>query len=410
MLLSSETQIQDADLDSPLYNHVCAKLSDLDLEMVYSIPPGGNWKDIPEKTALKSKRVMKIRESGGRTTYYGRMKYDLPAYTINTYFNRPGNGTFIHPDQNRLISIREAARLQSFTDDYRFLGSTSSMYKQVGNAVPPLLSRALGKILPSGNVIDLFAGAGGLSEGLKQAGHDIVLATDLNHHMCESYDQNHEDTTVLNLDILNPIDYQTLCEEIETRLKGQTLNLLAGGPPCQGFSTAGHWNTSDERNSLVYMMYDFAELFQPEWLVIENVLGIKWMNKGEILESLKDRLSTLGYTTEIFSLHAEEFGVPQRRRRVFILSNRDGCDIPKPEPIFSSVVYTRKHQQIKLINSDLPPPITVREAISDLPPLDHNMGEHQTLYNPERLESYYQLLMRGAISFDTFIRHRAEQH
>ena len=84
-----------------LYNHVTSSLSPLDLEIIKSVPPGGNWKDIPLDVAEKSARIMQIRESGGRTTYYGRLRNELPSYTINTYFHRPGNGTFIHPDQDR---------------------------------------------------------------------------------------------------------------------------------------------------------------------------------------------------------------------------------------------------------------------------------------------------------------------
>ena len=127
-----------------LYNHVCAKLSEFDMEVIRTVPPGGNWKDVPVEIASKSSRLTQIRRSGGRTTYYGRLQRDLPSYTINTYFNRPGNGTFIHPTQDRLISQREGARLQSFPDRFRFLGSTTSIFKQIGNAVPPLLAKVKG--------------------------------------------------------------------------------------------------------------------------------------------------------------------------------------------------------------------------------------------------------------------------
>ena len=114
------------EVSSVLYNHVCSTLSELDMEMIQSVPAGGNWQNIPPDIVQKSARLTQIQASGGRTTYYGRLKNDLPSYTINTYFNRPGNGTFIHPEQNRLISMREAARLQSFPDRFRFLGSLSS--------------------------------------------------------------------------------------------------------------------------------------------------------------------------------------------------------------------------------------------------------------------------------------------
>ena len=158
-LTASETGLGSP--SNVLYNHVCSSLSELDMEMIRSVPEGGNWQDIPASTVEKSARLTQIRRSGGRTTYYGRLKDSLPSYTINTYFNRPGNGTFIHPKQNRLISLREAARLQSFSDRFRFLGSNSSRYKQIGNAVPPFLARAVAALLKPGLVIDLFSGAGG---------------------------------------------------------------------------------------------------------------------------------------------------------------------------------------------------------------------------------------------------------
>src|SRR3989338_8361711 len=96
-----------------IHNHQTNKLSDLDFRMVKSVPPGGNWQNIP--THIPSKRLEQIRVSGGRTTYYGRLRYENPSYTISTFFNRPGNGCYIHPEdgsygqnpQHRLISFRE---------------------------------------------------------------------------------------------------------------------------------------------------------------------------------------------------------------------------------------------------------------------------------------------------------------
>src|SRR5262245_43250366 len=116
-------------------NHYSAKLSDLDIMMVKNVPPGGNWKNI--HNSIPSKRLEQIRigfqnGSGSRSTYYGKLLPNKPAYTISTYFNRPGNGCFIHyaKDQHRLISQREAARLQSFPDDFEFIGSKTSINKQ----------------------------------------------------------------------------------------------------------------------------------------------------------------------------------------------------------------------------------------------------------------------------------------
>ena len=99
-----------------IYNHISPTLSEMERKMLYHIVPGGNWKNIPSE--ISSKRLDKIRETGGRTTYYGRLRKDRPSYTITTYFNRLPNGCNIHPSQDRVISIREGARLQSFKDDY----------------------------------------------------------------------------------------------------------------------------------------------------------------------------------------------------------------------------------------------------------------------------------------------------
>ena len=108
-----------------VYNHTTYSLSKNDLRMVKSIPPGGNWKNIP--LDIPSKRLEQIRVSGGRTTLYGRLSFEKPSYTITTYFNRPGNGTYIHPIHDRVISAREAARFQSFPDNYIFKGSKGSL-------------------------------------------------------------------------------------------------------------------------------------------------------------------------------------------------------------------------------------------------------------------------------------------
>ena len=177
-----------------IYNHISPKFSEIEREMVENIPPGGNWKNIPK--SVPSKRLEQIRKSGGRTTYYGRLINNKPSYTISTYFHRIGNGCHIHPDQNRLISIREAARLQSFRDSFIFWGPKSSIYKQVGNAVPPLLARAIAELvephLKNKNFIDLFAGAGGMSEGFLLQGFSLIGAIEIGGQFFETFLKNHK--------------------------------------------------------------------------------------------------------------------------------------------------------------------------------------------------------------------------
>lgn len=114
-------------------------MSDLDQYIIKNVPPGGNYKDIP--SGVKSQRIRRLQKEGGHTTCYGRMDPEKPSYTVNTYFNRPNVGCNIHYSQDRLITVREAMRLQSFPDSYR-IASNSKQGKCliVGNAVPPLLA------------------------------------------------------------------------------------------------------------------------------------------------------------------------------------------------------------------------------------------------------------------------------
>jgi DNA (cytosine-5)-methyltransferase 1 len=117
-------------------------MSKLDKEFIKYIPQGGNYEDIPD--SISTTRIMKFKETGGRTTTYGRLSEDEPAYTINTYFNRPNVGANYHYAEERLITVREAMRLQSFPDFFTpSFKSQRELHIQIGNAVPPLLAEAL---------------------------------------------------------------------------------------------------------------------------------------------------------------------------------------------------------------------------------------------------------------------------
>lgn len=121
-------------------------MSEKDREFVRHIPPGGNYMDIPDE--FSTQRIMNFKKTGGRTTTYGRLHPDRPAYTINTYFNRPNVGTNYHYAQERLITPREALRLQSFHDDFEpVYKSQRSLHMQIGNAVPPLMAKGIAEAL-----------------------------------------------------------------------------------------------------------------------------------------------------------------------------------------------------------------------------------------------------------------------
>ncbi|HHF0511901.1 TPA: DNA cytosine methyltransferase [Vibrio antiquarius] len=118
-------------------NHTCHKTSDNNIELIKHIPQGGNWKDIPEEIRPARFKNVALKD---HTTTYGRLRWEMPSRTVTTYFNNISSGAFTHPEQNRGISVREGARLQSFSDSFEFHGSLARQYRQVGNAVPPLLA------------------------------------------------------------------------------------------------------------------------------------------------------------------------------------------------------------------------------------------------------------------------------
>lgn len=122
--------------------HEMPRMSDLDTEFIRHIPPGGNYRDIPD--AVSTARIMKFKASGGRTTTYGRLHPDRPAYTINTYFRRPNVGYNFHYSDPRLITPREAMRFQCFPDHFQvFYGAQDERNSYIGNAVPSFLGQAV---------------------------------------------------------------------------------------------------------------------------------------------------------------------------------------------------------------------------------------------------------------------------
>ena len=139
--------------DGVTFNHVAAKLSKQNIERMQHVPPGGSWRDIPHE--LLPRGMQQARKSD-HTKRYGRLSFDGLSGTVLTKCD-PHWGSVFLPDQDRTLSVREAARLQSFPDSYRFLGSRVSQYVQVGNAVPVLMARAIAKAVRQhleGNVRD----------------------------------------------------------------------------------------------------------------------------------------------------------------------------------------------------------------------------------------------------------------
>jgi DNA (cytosine-5)-methyltransferase 1 len=352
-----------------VYDHLAGRLSDLDRQVVAAVPAGGNWRHLPDD--FPSARVAQIRRSaaageGSRSTYYGRLHPDRPAYTISTYFNRPGNGCFIHPTADRLITIREAARLQGFPDSFRFTGRGRARFVQVGNAVPPLLAYRLASVLRGNTAVDLFCGAGGLGLGFSWAGFETLAAVDFDRSALDTYAHNepHRDITI-TADLSSPEESLSVLRDIERRAGENGVDVVVGGPPCQGFSTAGKWLTTDSRNNLVFSFVAAVERLRPRHVVMENVAALLWRRGRPFLDSIRNQLHSYGYSTDVALLHAEAYGVPQLRRRMILVAALEG-DLHWPAPTHAVCAPAYIALQPGL-DPDLPAPISVVEAIGDLP-------------------------------------------
>jgi len=376
-----------------LYNHISPRLSDLEWEMTKHIPPGGNWQNIPE--SIPSKRLAQIRLSGGRTTYYGRLDNNKPSYTITTYFNRLGNGCNLHPSQNRIISIREGARFQSFKDQFVFYGSKSSQYKQIGNAVPPLLARAIAESLKPHlknlTLLDLFAGAGGMSEGFISEGFKLLAANEIEKNYFETYQINHIEFDKGNNLIIGDITSNSIKELLLSSLSPkQKVGIIVGGPPCQGFSHAGWRDPKDSRNQLFKDFVNIVNKVRPEIFVMENVTGILSMRNGEAIKEIISAFEEIGYNVNPpLKLNAEEYGVPQKRKRVVIIGSLSNQKIAPPKILFSAT------------DNKLPNPITVKQAIGGLPKLETDDGIFEIDSNYKSTSAYEEMMM-GIIDFKTF--------
>ena len=385
-------------------DHVAGTLSELDREVIRHVPPGGNWRNLPEN--FPSRRIEQIRRSaaageGSRSTYYGRLVWDKPSYTISTFFSRPGNGCFIHPEADRLITIREASRLQSFPDSYRFAGPMRSRFVQVGNAVPPLLAYQLASMFDRGSVVDLFSGCGGMSLGFELAGFDSVAAVDTATHANETYSRNRPAADgPIDLNLGDPAELGVALKEVKRRTGTSGLDVLVGGPPCQGFSSAGNCDPSDPRNRLVFSFVAAVAELKPRAILMENVAALMFRRGIGTLRRVVQDLTALGYDTSFAIAHAEGYGLPQLRRRFFLAAVSGGAKWPDPW----CELLPPGHFRLQPRSGEFEgrSAHTVRDAISDLPSREAGTSDELVPYSTEA-STIYQRWLRGEMAVNAVV-------
>jgi len=271
------------------------------------------------------------------------------------------------------------------------------------------------------NFIEIFCGLGGLSQGFCQAGYELRLGLEIEKEQLETFTANHPTVPTICKDI------RTVSPEEVSRVAGVPrggLDILLGGPPCQGFSTYGRRDSSDPRNSLYAEYAKLIEFFSPSVIVLENVTGILSMDNGDVVRNiLKLFKEDFGYTVTVMVLNAGNYGVPQHRRRVFFVGYKGDSKPsfpppityatrgPRPKPVQDvnlfldgiaegfAPCWTQASYDVQLnrLSASLPPAITVRDAISDLPrevfkPREINSKIAQYICEPQNA---YQRAMRA---------------
>ena len=216
------------------------------------------------------------------------------------------------------------------------------------------------------NVIDLFCGCGGLSLGFELAGYNVLLGIDNWEDALITFRQNHHKSETLCADLMKLIP-----NEIEKKIGKQDVDVIIGGPPCQGFSVAGKRIIEDDRNKLYKSFVRMVAYFTPKAFVLENVPNILSIGNGIVKDEIIKDFKELGYNVVTKVLISSDYGVPQNRRRAFFVGLKNGQEFTYPQPSVAE-------------------PVTTKEAISDLSENSLPNGAKYPL-NPQ---SEFQRLMR----------------
>lgn len=211
--------------------------------------------------------------------------------------------------------------------------------------------------MPTYKIMDLFAGVGGLSYGFsKLPEFEIIAANEIEKDISIAYKLNHPGVAMINCDI-NELTEETLAEA----LKGEQIDIIVGGPPCQSYSTLGKRQLDDRAN--LFLQYKrVLNILKPKAFVFENVVGILSMDRGRLFKKVQAEFEELGYTLKYKVLNAVDYGVPQQRERVILVGFRGENNFEYPTPTHGE---------------GLIPHITLRQAIGDLPVLKSGQSHDQ---------------------------------
>lgn len=220
------------------------------------------------------------------------------------------------------------------------------------------------------NIVDLFAGVGGLSYGFSRLPEfNIVAANEIEKDISTAYKINNPNVKMLNCDIADLTK-----EKLQEALDKKTIDIVVGGPPCQSYSTLGKRRMDDRAN--LFMQYKrILQILQPRAFVFENVTGILSMDRGQLFWQLQAEFEELGYELKYQVLNAVDYGVPQYRERVILVGMKgENCfEYPKPTH-----------------GAGLKPYVTLKDAIGDLPVL--KSGQSKSFYAQEASNEFLEFV------------------
>lgn len=262
-------------------------------------------------------------------------------------------------------------------------------------------------------VFDLFCGTGGFSKGfenLENANFEVSFGIDLLQTSVSTFKLNHPKAHAIAGDIrkVSKKDVSAM-----TGVKKGELDVLVGGPPCQGFSSIRPFRSSedeDPRNTLFEEYASYVNFFRPKYFILENVVGLATYKSGDTIEQIQECFHLLGYDTDWKILNAAHFGVPQKRERLIMLGAPRGSklEFPKPKHYYAGSTIGHKNKDKKIIASEadnLPMAITTMEAIGDLPPI--LSGEESSIYTSDAKNDYQRSRRKNS---DKLELHSATKH
>ncbi|SDM64202.1 DNA (cytosine-5)-methyltransferase 1 [Janthinobacterium sp. OK676] len=287
----------------------------------------------------------------------------------------------VFPRLKNLVSMRDVKRNSNiietklaFCDEDSSLPSTKNLHRQL-------------------TAIDLFAGAGGFSQAAKNVGIKILAAVEMNKKACETYEANlveNSSPRIYNEDInkLDPIEIKNnhFPDELEC-------DILLGGPPCQGFSVhrINNSGVDDPRNQLVLRYFQYVKHLKPKIFLMENVPGILWARHRPFLDALYEEGQKSGYRLlDPVVIDARDFGVPQRRKRVFVLGIREDTELSIVWP----AIPTHGNEDARSENPQLLPWLSAATIFSDPIPVGDVNNIHMN-HTPEIIRAFQQTPLNG---------------